>query len=162
MFNEFIMPILETVASSASPIISLFALYIALLARRANMSVSRNIQHYSAVTKADSLLAGNKDFLRFHGINPDTIQDKYGVTAAELSYLVQSFNSGSISNLLSNDGFKKPFEEGSYWYDILKNEPTQKAFPLIKLLFDSKNHYIARCEKTIHLIKKMDTVRRQH
>ncbi len=150
MLTEIILPI-------ASPIISLLAIYIALLTRRANMRVSRNIQHYNLVTKADSMLAGNKEFLRFHGINPDTIEEKYGVTSTELSYLVQSFNSGSISNLLSNDGYKKPFEKGSYWYDILKNEPTQKAFPLIKLLFDSKNHYIARCEKTIRLIKKMDT-----
>ncbi len=118
------------------------------------MRASRNIQHYTLVTKADSMLAGNKEFFRFHGINPDTIEEKYGVTSIELCYLVQSFNSGSISNLLRKDGYKKPFEEGSYWYDILKNEPTQKAFPLIKLLFDSKNHYIARCEKTIRFIKK--------
>ena len=101
------------------------------------------------------MLAGNKEFLRFHGINPDTIQE-YGVTSTELTYLVQSFNSGSISNLLSNDGYKEPFEEGSYWYDILKNEPTQKAFPLIKMLFDSKNAFIARCEKTIRFIEELD------
>ena len=101
------------------------------------------------------MLAENKACLRFHGIDPDTIEEVYGVTSAELSYLLQSFNAGSISNLLSNAGYKKPFERGSYRYDILNNEHTQKAFPLLKLLFDSRNPYIARCERTIHFIKRM-------
>ncbi len=120
------------------------------------MRASRDIQHYNLITQADSMFAGNKELLRFHGINPDTIEKEYGVTPGELSYLLQSFNSGSISSLLSNEKHKKPFEKGSYRYDILKNEPTQKAFPLIKQLFDSNNIYIAQCEETIRFIKKMD------
>ncbi len=135
--------------------LSFTALFIAIFTWRSNLRASRNIQHYNLVTQADNMLAENKACLRFHGINPDTIEDVYGVTSAELSYLLQSFNSGSISNLLSNDGYEKAFDKGSYWYDILKSEHTQKAFPLLKLLLDSSNHYIARCEKTIHVINRM-------
>lgn len=146
MFIETILPI-------ASPIISLFALYIALSTRRESMRATRNITHYDVVAQADSMLAGNSKLLRFHGIDPDTIEEKYGVDSIDLSYLALSFNAGSISNLLSKDRDKEPFKEGEYRYDILKNESTQKAFPLIKMLFDSKNHYMVRCEKTIQLIK---------
>ena len=149
VLTEIILPITTT-------ILSFIALFIAIFTWRSNLRASSNIQHYNIVTQADTMIAENKACLRFHGINPDTIEDLYGVTSAELSYLLQSFNSGSISNLLSNDGYGKPFEKGSYRYEILKSEHTQKAFPLLKLLFDSKNHYIARCEKTIHIIKQMD------
>ena len=150
MLTELILPITTT-------IVSFIALGIALFTWRANMRASRNIQHYNLVTKADSMLAENKECLRFHGIDPDTIEEKYGVTSAELSYLLQSFNSGSISNLLSNDGHRKPFEEGSYRYNILKNDATQKAFPLIKQLFDSENPYIVQCEETIRVLKTLNT-----
>jgi len=150
MLTERILPI-------TAIILSCLALFIARYEWRANSLAERNIQHYNIVTQADKMFAECKACLRFHGINPDTIEEKYGVTSTELSFLLTSFNSGSISNLLSNDGYEKPFEKGSYWYNILKNEPTQKAFPLLKLLFNPKNHYIARCEKTIHLIKRMDT-----
>lgn len=136
-----------------TPIISLLALYIALSTRLESVRATRNITHYGVVGQADSMLAGNRKLLRFHGIDPDTIEEKYGVDSTDLSYLALSFNAGSISNLLSKDGDKEPFKEGEYRYDILKNESTQKAFPLIKMLFDSKNHYMARCEKTIQLIK---------
>ncbi len=146
MFIEIILPI-------ASPLISLLALYIALSTRRESVRATRNITHYGTVAQADSMLAGNSKLLRFHGIDPDTIDEEYGVDSTDLSYLALSFNAGSISNLLSKDGDKEPFKEGEYRYDILKNESTQKAFPLIQKLFDSKNHYMARCEKTIQLIK---------
>lgn len=100
------------------------------------------------------MLAKNKKLLRFHGINPDTIEKKYGVTSTDLSYLLQSFNAGAISYLIANKKHKKPFKKGSYRYSILKNDATQKAFPLIKQLFDLKNPYIAKCEETIRFLKK--------
>ena len=103
------------------------------------------------------MFAKNKELLRFHGINPDAIEEEYGVTSTELSYLLQSFDAGSISYLISNKKHKKPFEKGSYRYNILNNDATQKAFPLKKKLFDSKNPYIARCEETIRFLKKMNT-----
>lgn len=68
------------------------------------------------------------------------------------------FNAGSIYfYFVSNKKQKKPFKKGSYRYNILKNDATQKAFPLIKQLFDSKNPYIAKCEETIRFLKKMNT-----
>ena len=148
---------LTEILSIATSIIAILAILIALFTWRANMRASRNIQHYNLVSKADSMISGNKEFLRFHGINPDNIEEKFGVNSYELSYLVQSFNSGSISNLLSGKKHEKPFEKGEYWYDILKNEPTQKAFPLIKQLFDSNNIFIARCQETIYFLEKMNT-----
>jgi len=148
--------IVEIMLPITTIILSFVALFIAIFTWRANLRASRRIQHYNFAAHADTMLAENKTCLRFHGINPDTIEDLYGVTSAELSYLLQSFNAGSISNLLSNDGYAKPWERGSYYYDILKSEHTQKAFPLLQLLFDSKNHFIVRCEKTIHVIKRMN------
>ncbi len=150
VLTDIILPITTT-------FISFIAIFFAIFTWRAELQASRNIQRYNIITQAEDMLAENKACLRFYGINPDTIEELYGVTSAELAYLLKAFNSGSISNLLSNDKCKKPFEKGSYWYDILKNEHTQKAFPLVKLLFDSNNQYIARCEKTIHSIKQMDT-----
>ncbi len=149
MLSEIVLPITTT-------FLSFVALFIALFTWRANLKASRNIQHYNLASQAENMLSANKECLRFHGVDPDTIEELFGVTSAELSYLHKLFNSGSISNLLSNEGGEKPFEKGSYWYDILKNEPTQKAFLLLRLLFDSENHYIARCEKTIQFIKRMD------
>lgn len=147
---------LTEILSIITIIISILALTIAIITWKSNMRATRNITHYDVVAQADSMLAGNSKLLRFHGIDPGTIEEKYGVDSTDLSYLALSFNAGSISNLLSKDGDKEPFKEGEYRYDILKNESTQKAFPLIKLLFDSKNLYMARCEKTIRFIKKMD------
>ena len=138
----------------ASLILSILAFTISIFIWKSNKSASRQIQHYNLVTQADQMFAKNRQLLRFHGINPDTIEEEYGITPDELSYLLLSFNSGSLSNLLSNEKRKKPFAKGSYWYDILKNELTQKAFPLIKQLFDSNNIYIAKCEETISLINK--------
>ena len=152
-----IITIATPIITIATPLIAILALIIAIFTWRSNLRASRVIQHYNLVTQADSMFAGNQELLRFHGINPDTIEEKYGVTSHELSYLLQSFNSGSISNLLSNEKYNIPFEKGSYRYDILKNEPTQRAFPLVKLLFDSKNIYISRCEETIRIIKNLDT-----
>jgi hypothetical protein len=105
----------------------------------------------------DSMFAKNKELLRFHGINPDTIKEEYGVTSTELSYLLLSFDAGSISYLISNKRDKKPFTKGSYRYNILKNDATQKAFPLIQQLFDSKNPYLVKCEETIRILKMMNT-----
>lgn len=145
---------LTEILSITPLIISFFALTISIFTWRFNIRASRSIQHYNLVTQADRMFAENKELLRFHGINPDMIEEEYGVTPHELSYLLQSFNAGSISSLLSDKKSKKPFKKGSYRYDILKNEPTQKAFPLIKQLFDENNIYIAKCEETICLIKK--------
>ncbi len=144
-------------------IFSVLAIIISIFTWKSNMRSSRYAQHYNLVTEADKMFAENKDILRFHGINPNEIEEKFGVTPNELSYLLQSFNSGSISNLLSTGSIlnlfskkrrRKPFVKDSYWYNILKNEPTQKAFPLIEKLFDSNNIYITKCKNTISLIKK--------
>ena len=148
---------LSEILSIATSTTAIIALITAIFTWRSNIRASRHIQHYNLVTQADSMFAGNKELLRFHGINPDTIEEEFGVTSYELAYLLQSFNSGSISNLLSNKKHKKPFEIGSYRYEILNNEPTQKAFPLIQQLFDSNNIYINRCDETIRLIKTMNT-----
>lgn len=154
--NNQILSILPLIFSVLAIIISVF-IWIS------NKSSSRYAQHYNLVSQADKMFAENKDFLRFHGINPDEIEEEFGVTPDELSYLLQSFNAGSISNLLStgsilnlfsNKRRRKPFKKDSYWYNILKNEPTQKAFPLIQKFFDSKNIYIAKCKNTISLIKE--------
>ena len=144
------------ILSIATPLIAILALFIAIFTWRSNLRASRVIQHYNLVTQADSMFAGNKELLRFHGINPDTIEEKYGVSSTDLSYLLQSFNAGSIQYLIANKKHKTPFKNGEYRYDILKNDATQKAFPLIKQLFDSKNPYIARCEQTICLIRQMN------
>jgi hypothetical protein len=150
MFSE-ILPI-------ASPIIAVLALFIALLSWRANIRTSRLTQHYNYVMITDRMLGENKELLRFHGINPDTIEKEYGVTSIELSYLLQSFNGGSIFYyLVSKRKQKKPFTKGSYYYRILKNDATQKAFPLIRQLFDSKNPFIVRCAETIRLLNKNDS-----
>tara|TARA_R110002096_G_scaffold429949_1_gene643323 strand:+ start:3952 stop:4353 length:402 start_codon:yes stop_codon:yes gene_type:complete len=98
----------------------------------------------------------NKKLLRFHGVDPDTIEEKYGVTSGELSYLLQLFNAGSISRILDNEKSTKPFEKDSYWYDILENKSTQDAFPLLRELFNSKNIFMMKCEETIRLIKKTE------
>ena len=148
---------LTEILSIASPIIAILALSIALLSWRANIRKSRLIEHYRHIMSTDSMFAKNKELLRFHGINPDTIKEEYGVNSTELSYLLQSFNAGSISYLISNKRHKKPFNKGSYRYNILKNDATQKAFPLIQQLFDSKNPYIAKCEETIRILKIMNT-----
>ncbi len=58
MLTDIILPI-------ATPVFTLLALFIALFTWRANMRASRNIQHYTLVTKADSMLAGKNEFLRF-------------------------------------------------------------------------------------------------
>jgi len=147
---------LTEILSITTIIISILALTIVIFTWKSNMRASRDIQHYNLITQADSMFAEHKELLRFHGINSDTIEEEYEVTPGELSYLLHSFNSGSISSLFSNEKHKKPFEKGSYRYDILKNEPTQRAFPLIKQLFYSNNIYIAQCEETIRFIKKMD------
>ena len=140
-----------------SPIVAIIALLIALISWRANIRTSRLTQHYNYVMITDRMLGENKELLRFHGINPDTIEKEYGVTSIELSYLLQLFNGGSIYNyFISKRKQKKPYIRGSYYYRILENDVTQKAFPLIKQLFDSKNPFIARCEKTIHLLNKKD------
>lgn len=143
--------------SFLSPIIAIVALFIALLSWRTSNRTSRIAQHYNYVMITDKMLGENKDLLRFHGINPDTIEKEYGVTSYELSYLLQFFNGGSIYNyFISKKKQKKPYLKGSYYYRTLENDATQKAFPLIKLLFDSKNPFIARCEKTIQLANKKD------
>ena len=144
-------------AEIASPIIASVAVAIALLSWRASMRTSRFAQHYDHIITADRMLGSNKELLRFHGINPDEIEEVYGVTSTDLSYLLQAFNAGSISYILSNARRKNPFKKGSYWYNILKNDATQKAFPLIKQLFSSDNLYIAKCEETIRFIEKMNT-----
>lgn len=149
----------ETLIPIASTVFSAIALIVSLVARSSNLRMSRNVQHYNHAAKAEGMLADNKACLRFHGINPDKTEEDYGVNSAEVAYLLQLFNAGSISNLLSRDGHKKPFKEGSYWYAILDNEHTQNAFPLIKLLFNPKNSYIARCGVTIRAIKDTDTSR---
>lgn len=135
-----------------SPILSFAALFIGIYNWRRNLLATRNIQHYNIVTQADNMFALNEACLRFHDIDSDTIEGEFGVTSAELSYLLLLFNSGSISNKLSNDGDKEPFDKGSYFYNILMNKPTQKAFPLLQKLFDSKNPFMTRCQKTIDSI----------
>ncbi len=145
----------EIVPPIATPFLSFVALFIALITWSKNQRATRYVQHYSFVTQAEKMLSANIACLRFHGIDPDTIEKLHGVTSTDLSYLLQLFNSGSISNILSNKGRKKPFEKGSYWYDILKNEPTQDAFPLLQQLFDSNNYFMARCEITIDSINRM-------
>ena len=147
---------LTEIFSIAPLFFSTLALVISIYTWKSNRRASQDIQHYSLVSQADNMIADNKAVLRFHGVDPDTIEEKYGINSSELSYLLQSFNSSSIASLLGNEKSTKRFEKGSYRYDILKNEPTQRAFPLIKRLFDSNNLYIARCEKTICFIKQLD------
>ena len=147
MLTDVILPITTTV-------LSCIALALALHTRKSNRRESRTIQHYGLVAQADNMLAENKACLRFHGINPDTIEDEYGVTSVELSYLLQSFNSGAVSSLIAEEGGDERFDEGSYRYQILENQSTQDAFPLLQKLFDPKNIYMARCEKTIGFIRQ--------
>lgn len=147
MSAEIVLPIITT-------IISFMALFIAVLTSKTNLSASSRIQHNTNVALADIMLAENPSCLRFHNINPDEIEDLYGVTSSDLCYLLQAFNAGSISNILSSDGCDTPFQNGSYWHVILESEHTRKAFPLLKLLFDVENHFIARCDKTITSIEQ--------
>ena len=96
--------------SFLSPIIAIVALFIALLSWRTSNRTSRIAQHYNYVMITDKMLGENKDLLRFHGINPDTIEKEYGVTSYELSYLLQFFNGGSIYNyFISKKKQKKPY-----------------------------------------------------
>jgi hypothetical protein len=139
------------------PVIAVLALFISLLSWSDSRRRSRLAQHYGLVTAADRMIGENQELLRFHGIDPSTIEEEYGVTASELAYLLQSFNAGSVSYQIAHgehrsdvrNGRVKPFKQGSYWYDILRNDATQRAFPLLQKLFDSRNPYMAACEATI-------------
>ena len=145
------------VLTIVTSLIALVAIFISLLSWIDSRRGNRLAQHYGLVTAADRMLGANKELLRFHGIDPSTIEDEYGVTAGELAYLLQSFNSGSISYQIAHGDHRssnrnrrvKPFTKGSYWYDILRNDATQRAFPLVRKLFDSRNPYIAACAATI-------------
>lgn len=150
------------IVSILTIVFSVIAIIISIFNRITNIRSSRHSQHYNLVTQADKMFSDNKELLRFHGINPDKIKKKYGITKSELTYLLQLFNSGSLSNLLSMGSIldlfskkrrEKPFKKDSYWYNILSNEETQKAFPLMEKLFDSDNTYIAKCRNTIKQFK---------
>lgn len=116
--------------------------------------------HYGLVTVADQMIARNKELLRFRGIDHETIEDVYGVTATELGYLLQVFNSGSISHRIrfGEHWRRRAFPAGSYWYEMLRTEATQRAFPLVKQLFDAKNPFMSRCEQTINQMSRRAAV----
>lgn len=149
MLTDLILPIITST-------IGLTAFIIGLITWQNNLRQTRIIQHYSLIAQADSALTNEISCLRFHGVDPETVEASYGVTSKELLYLLTAFNAGSISNQLSKDGCKKPFEEGDYWYGILRNKPTQKAFDLLATLFAPNNPFIERCRKTIPNIQSMD------
>ncbi|MBN2566366.1 MAG: hypothetical protein JXB46_11720 [Candidatus Eisenbacteria bacterium] len=148
MLNEVLLVV--------SPVTAALALAVALMSWFDGRRVSRIGQHYGLVAAADIMLGANQDLLRFHGIDPETIEEEYGVTPAELSYLLQSFNAGSVSYLIASGRRRKtrPFEQGSYRYQMLSNQATQRAFPLIRQLFDSRNPYMSACEATIRVIQR--------
>jgi len=139
-----------------SPIVACLALLISLLSWMDGKRRARLSEHYGLVAVADRMLGEDMSLLRFHGIDPDTIEQEYGMSGSDLSYLLQAFNAGSISYKFAHGDSPRleAFPKDSYWYDILKNEPTQRAFPLLKQLFDSKNSYMAACEETIRLIRE--------
>jgi hypothetical protein len=150
------------VLTIVSPIVAALALFISLLTWADGRRTTRLTQHYALMTAADRMLGEDEGLLRFHGIDPGTMEEEYGVTAIELAYLLQSFNAGSIScqiahgdhrSSLRNRGVK-PFRKDSYWYDRLKNDATQRAFPLVQKLFDSRNPYMAVCEETIRALRE--------
>jgi hypothetical protein len=138
-----------------SPVVAGLALLISLLSWVDGKRRSRLSEHYGLVAVADRMLGENERLLRFHGIDPDTMEQEYGVSGVDLSYLLQAFNAGSISYKFAHGDNPriKAFPEGSYWYEILENDATQRAFPLLQRLFDSKNPYMAACAATIHAIK---------
>jgi hypothetical protein len=143
------------VLTIVSLVIAAVALLISVLSWLDGRRRARVSEHYALVAAADRMLGENNRLLRFHGIDPDTIEQEYGVSGLDLSYLLQAFNAGSISyNFAHGDNPRiKAFPEGSYWYDILENDATQRAFPLLQRLFDSKNPYMAACAATIRVIQ---------
>ncbi len=102
------------------------------------------------------MIGGDKRLLRFHGIDPESTEDIYGVSAVDLSYLLQSFNAGSVAYQIEHGRFKRirPFPTDSYRYSILMSEHTRRAFPLLVQLFDPNNAYMACCAATIRKIEE--------
>lgn len=72
--------------------------------------------------------------LRFHGIsNPDEELKKYGLTAQEFAYLINSFSLAGIYYRISprpNEIIKK----GSYRDAMFMSPATIKAWPLIRIM----------------------------
>ena len=126
------------------------AVFTSLRGRRASVLTG----HYQLV--GGEMIGREKRLLRFHGIDPDSIEGTYGVSAVDLAYLLQSFNSGSVAHQIEHGRFNRirPFPTDSYRYSILKNEPTRRAFPLLIQLFDPKNAYMACCAATIEKIER--------
>jgi hypothetical protein len=146
------------VLTIVSPVVAALALVISVLSWMDGKRRARLSEHYGLLATADRMLGENTQLLRFHGIDPDTIELEYGVSGTDLSYLLQAFNAGSISYKFAHGDNPrvKAFPEGSYWYGILEHDATQRAFPLLRMLFDSKNPYIAACAATIRVIRTGD------
>jgi hypothetical protein len=116
---------------------------------------ARLAAHYQLANAADLMIGSDKSLLRFHGIDPDSLEANYGVTATELAFLLQSFNAGAVEHLIGfgRRGKDTAFAEGSYRYNMLASEPTRRALPLLQQLFDHRNAFIARCVQTAREIE---------
>jgi hypothetical protein len=108
--------VLVQVLTIVSPVVAVVALVVSFITWNDGRRISRLTQHYSIVTAADRMIGENKDLVRFHGIDPGTIEEEYGVTQEELGYLLLSFDSGSISYKIAHRERERvrPFVEGSY------------------------------------------------
>ena len=146
----------NTFFAFASTITAVVALGIAVMSWLHARRVSVLTGHYELVSGADQMSGHEMRLLRFHGIDTESIEETYGVSAVDVAYLLQSFNAGSVAYQIEHGRFKRirPFPTGSYRYNILMSESTRLAFPLLIQLFDPNNAYMACCAATIREIEE--------
>ena len=111
------------------------AIFIALLSSVDQRRIHRVAEHYELISEADRMIGQDTTLLRFRGVDPGTIEQEFGVTTLDLSYLLQMFNAGSLSYLISGGRFRRVRRGRSsplVTRDLEGADPISRGFVLVR------------------------------
>ena len=132
-------------------LVALLALWQSSRTNKAQQATSAWLTQLSAIVEVESRLGELPEALRFHGIKKEEL-DQAGLTAEELSYLLNSFTLGGIRDKVLYPKLRTAFEIDSYRYRMCTSKETRRAWPLVKKLMNPSN-FVARVDLTIERIE---------
>lgn len=133
---------IQAIASVASIILLFISLFITVKAHTQSSKYEAIKQGSAILANAESRIGENPELLRFHGINIEEDELKaHGLSATDLAYLLNNFSAGGVFyRCLPSKEKNVVLSEGSYRYEMMKSEHTQRAWPLLRRLLTNSDY----------------------
>lgn len=147
MLTETQIALTSAAFSALAVTVSVIALFVAERQQKLQAKHEANLYNVASLTELWGKIEMKPALLRFHGVSKEEL-DAYSLDAADLAYLVASFEAANYY-YEEIDQTTGVFPETSLRYQMCAPEATRKAWPLIRRFFIGSPKYLARIEATV-------------